>query len=66
MYVYVLKSERDKMKFSVYKLYYGVGLTDYIIFTQRTLVYIEIKKEEEKKDGGKMELDEIKSGKSYS
>lgn len=49
MYVYVLKSERDKMKFSVYKLYYGVGLTDYIIFTQRTLVYIEIKKEEEKK-----------------
>lgn len=33
------------MKFSMYKLYYGVGLTDYIIFTQHKLVYIEIKKE---------------------
>lgn len=51
------------MKFSVYKLYYRVGLTDYIIFTQRALVYIQ---KNIKKEHGKMELDEIKSGKSYS
>lgn len=47
-------NERDKMKFSVYKLYYGVGLTDYIIFTLCALVYIEAKKK--KKEREKMEL----------
>lgn len=44
-------NERDKIKFSVYKLYYRVGLTDYIIFTQRALVYIQKYKKRTWKNG---------------